>query len=78
MVVTDFTKRANSDKSLDGLKSKAKKNDPEALREVDRIIRNTYKTLMTRGMKGCYIFCCDKNLQEYFKRRIGSMKKQGE
>ena len=69
-VITDFTKRANSDKSLDGLKGNAKKNDPEALKEVDKIIRNTYKTLMTRGMKGCYIYCVDKKLNEYFKRRI--------
>ena len=30
--------------------------DPEATRErVDRIIRNTYKTLTSRGTKGCYI-----------------------
>ena len=69
-VITDFTKRANSDKSLDGLKGPAKKNDPKALKEVDRIIRNTYKTLMSRGMKGCYIFCCDKELNEYLKSRI--------
>lgn len=69
-VITDYTKRADSDKSLDGLKSLAKKNDPTALQEVDRIIRNTYKTLMTRGMKGCYIYCVDKELNEYFKRRI--------
>ena len=69
-VITDYTKRADSDKSLDGLKSLAKKKDPTALQEVDRIIRNTYKTLMTRGMKGCYIYCVDKELNEYFKRRI--------
>jgi len=69
-VITDYTKRAESDKSLDGLKGPAKKGDPDALKEVDKIIRNTYKTLMTRGMKGCYIFCCDKQLNEYFKRRI--------
>ena len=69
-VITDFTKRADSDKSLDGLKGKAKKKDPEALKEVDRIIRNTYKTLMTRGMKGCYIFCLDKQLNAYFKKKI--------
>ena len=27
----------------------------------------TYRTLMTRGMKGCYVFCCDKALAEYLK-----------
>ena len=25
---------------------------------------------MTRGMKGCYIYCVDENLQEYFKRKV--------
>lgn len=29
------------------------------------LVRNTYKTLMTRGMKGCYVYCCDKGLQRY-------------
>ena len=38
----------------------------EAKRLTDAIIKNTYKTLMTRGMKGCYIYCTDKNLQNYF------------
>ena len=69
-VITDFTMRADSDKSLDGLKTKAKKGDPIALKEVDKIIRNTYKTLMTRGMKGCYIYCTDKSLNQYFKDNL--------
>lgn len=34
---------------------------------ADRIIRNTYRTLMTRGLKGCYIYCEDKELENYFK-----------
>lgn len=34
------------------------------------IIKNTYRTLMTRGMKGCYIYCVDQKLQEYIKKRI--------
>ena len=28
---------------------------------------------MTRGMKGCYIYCTDKNLQNYF---IDNLRKQ--
>ncbi|MFA6753429.1 MAG: DNA/RNA helicase domain-containing protein [Bacilli bacterium] len=39
---------------------------------VDPIIRNTYKTLMTRGMKGCYVYCTNKELAEYLKERIKS------
>ena len=69
-VITDFTKRASTDKSLDGIKTLARKGDEKALKEVDKIIRNTYKTLMTRGMKGCYIYCVDKTLNDYFKERL--------
>ena len=42
----------------------------KAKRLSDEIIKNTYKTLMTRGQKGCYIYCLDKNLAEYLKRRL--------
>lgn len=67
-IVTDFTKRAKTDQSLKGIK-KLYKEDPEhALKEADEIIKNTYRTLMTRGMKGCYIYCTDNNLAEYLKK----------
>lgn len=66
-IVTDFTKRASTDQSLKGIK-KLYNEDPEfALKEADEIIKNTYRTLMTRGMKGCYVYCTDKNLAEYLK-----------
>jgi len=32
-----------------------------------RLIINTYKTLMTRGQKGCYVYCEDQSLREYLK-----------
>ena len=65
-VITDSRERAKSDQSLRGLNQK-EKNDPML---GDRIIRNTYKTLLTRGQKGCYIYCEDEELQKYFKERI--------
>ena len=37
---------------------------------VKEIIKNTYRTLMTRGMKGCYIYCTDKETNKYFKGLI--------
>lgn len=70
-VVSDYTKRAKTDKSLNGLKGPAKKGDKDALISIDHIIRNTYKTLMSRGMKGCYVYCCDLSLASYLKRCIG-------
>ena len=42
----------------------------KALKLADEIIKNTYRTLMTRGQKGCYIYCEDKTLAEYLKSRI--------
>lgn len=70
-IVTDYTKRAKTDQSLKGINKIAKEIGlEEASKIVDTIIKNTYKTLMTRGMKGCYIYCTDKNLQEYLKSNI--------
>lgn len=63
-VITDSSKRAKSDKSLRGLKQYP---NPKL---ADQIIRNTYKVLMTRGQKGCYIYCEDKALRDYIKRRL--------
>lgn len=63
-VITDFKKRAKTDYSLNG--TKTTKNYDLA----DRIIRNTYKTHLTRGQKGCYIYCEDKALSEYLKARL--------
>ena len=67
-VQTDFAKRAHSDKSLFGIR--AARNFTLA----DTIIRNTYKTLLTRGQKGCYIYCEDKPLADYIRQQIANMK----
>lgn len=37
--------------------------------EARRLILNTYKTLLTRGQKGCFVYCEDDALQEYFKKQ---------
>ncbi len=68
-IVTDYTKRAATDQSLKGINKIAREEGiEEANRIADSIIKNTYRTLMTRGMKGCYVYCVDKNLQEYLKK----------
>ena len=68
-IVTDFKKRASTDQSIKGLKKLYATNPEEALQRADEIIKNTYRTLMTRGMKGCYVFCTDPGLQEYLLKR---------
>lgn len=67
-VITDFTKRARTDQSLKGIKKLYKENPVRAKKETDEIIKNTYRALMTRGMKGCYIYCTDQNLSAYLKK----------
>jgi DUF2075 family protein len=37
--------------------------------KAHQLIINTYKTLMTRGQKGCYVYCEDEALREHFKRK---------
>lgn len=69
-VITDLDERYSYDASIRGLKS-IRKEDPErAATLADRIIKNTYRTLMTRGMKGCYVFCTDGETEEYFRERL--------
>lgn len=69
-VITDYSKRAKTDKSLHGLIGKARKKDEEAAKSIDVIIRNTYRTLMSRGMKGCYVYCTNKALAQFLRTRI--------
>lgn len=47
------------------------KESPEkALEIADEIIKNTYKTLMTRAMKGCHIYCTNIGLSKYLKEKL--------
>ena len=70
-IVTDYTKRAKTDTSLNGIKKIAKEQGQEVANKIaDNIIKNTYRTLMTRGMKGCYVYCTNKELAQYLKNNI--------
>lgn len=73
-LITDFTKRASTDKSLSGIKGMYKKEPMKANELADEIIRNTYRTLLTRGMKGCYVYCTDDGLRGYLKNRLKMLK----
>nr|WP_244667397.1 DUF2075 domain-containing protein [Xanthomonas sp. D-109] len=46
--------RSRMDRSVRGYKALMRQN-PSTQKRVEIIVRNTYKTLMSRGMKGCYI-----------------------
>lgn len=64
-VITNEKARARTDQSLKG-------NKDSIL--ADKIIRNTYKTLLSRGQKGCFIYCEDKVLGEYISNIIKNSK----
>ncbi len=38
--------------------------------EKDRITKNIYRVLMTRGKKGCFVYACDPQVRDYFKRMM--------
>ncbi|PQA55656.1 DUF2075 domain-containing protein [Siphonobacter curvatus] len=62
-------KRAKSDASIKGYK-KLLKEDPDNQQLVEEIIKNTYRTLMTRGIRGCYVYFVDKRVEAYFKSHL--------
>jgi len=62
--------RAKHDKSLLGFKSALKDRVPGTAERADRLIRNTYRTLMTRGMKGTFIFCTDAKVAELLRTSL--------
>lgn len=58
-VITDKTAISADDHSS-GIRSASEQ-------DAARLILNTYKTLLTRGQKGCYVYCEDDALRAYFK-----------
>jgi len=60
---------------LKGIKKIYKESPDEAIKRADEIIKNTHRTLLTRGMKGCYIYCTDAGMSDYLKKRLESIKK---
>lgn len=73
-IVTDAAQRAASDKSVSGYKKLFRSNPAEAKKRGDEIIKNTYRTLMTRGQRGCFIWSEDEETREFFKAAIGREK----
>ena len=53
-----------------GIKQLCQTAPAKALAAADEIIKNTYRTLMTRGMKGCYVYSSDPETREYFAGRL--------
>jgi DUF2075 family protein len=71
-VLVDSGKRAKSDASIKGWKKLVAEDPVNGRETIKGIIKNTYRTLMTRGMKGCYVWCSDDKLREYLKNAMTS------
>jgi uncharacterized protein len=69
-IITRPKERARTDKSLNGYQRDLRNGVAGTESKADLLIKNTYRTLMTRGMKGCYIYCVDDETREYFKNRL--------
>ncbi|WP_349343246.1 DNA/RNA helicase domain-containing protein [Marinobacter sp. MMG032] len=67
IAVTNAAARSRSDRSVRGYKKRLKEDRESALADADMIIKNTYRTLMTRGMKGCFIYSADAETREHFR-----------
>jgi len=65
LVYVDDQVVTNKDQiSMDDKSSGIRNADQETAK---KLILNTYKTLLTRGQKGCFVYCEDSNLRDYFK-----------
>ncbi len=68
IVLTDPSKRDRNDRTVLGWKALLQKDPDGGKDKLRSIIKNTYRTLMTRGMKGCYLYSVDNETSEYFKQ----------
>ena len=59
--------RDRHDKTMKGFVKMTKEQPAETARLAESIIKNTYRTLMTRGMKGCYVYATDAKLRAYLR-----------
>jgi len=74
VVITDGANRSSGDSSIKGYKGLLKKKRAEAQAKADLIIKNTYRTLMTRGTKGCYVYSTDPETNAYLQSQgVGAL-----
>jgi DUF2075 family protein len=75
-IVVDYEARASTDRSLFGIKKMFDEEPEKAAEKAEELIKNTYRTLMSRGMKGCYLYCCDDKLEEYLQTRLQNVSEE--
>jgi len=70
-IVTDYTK--HPDGANEFKRPHQRRVFEEDKQLIDQLIRNTYRVLFTRGQKGCYIYCLDKDLSNYIKFELNKL-----
>jgi len=77
ILVTDPGARARTDYSLRGWKTAMKQDREATLKRADELIRNTYRTLLTRGMSGTYVYCTDSETRMAFQHHLEAARRLG-
>lgn len=67
-IVTDYRRHPESAGEFKRPHQQKPKAEDAAI--IDRIIRNTYKVLFTRGQKGLYLYVMDPDLREYLRKKV--------
>jgi hypothetical protein len=62
-MVTQPEKRSKHDRSIRGYKTWRRREREAADAAARTIVLNTYRTLMTRGLKGCYVYAVDEGVR---------------
>lgn len=44
-------------------------------KNFDEYVKNIYRVLLTRGMRGCYVYFCDKQVEAFFKSKLSYQEK---
>lgn len=73
VLITNPLARDRHDKSIKGIKKMLKADPARAQALADRIIKNTYRTLMTRGMKACLLFSADPETNDWLRQQVASV-----
>ena len=69
LIYNPTTRRIESNKEAISKDDKSSGIRSAKQEKAHQLILNTYKTLLTRGQKGCYIYCEDPELRKYIKSR---------
>jgi DUF2075 family protein len=65
---TSKTWVGDKSKSFDKMGARRAKTDQEFL----DLVKNTYRVLLTRGMKGCYVYFMDEDTRNFFNSRLST------